>query len=419
MRGGQRSAQGDACERGAATERNIELSGSKSAAADVNSHLIKGLTLAFVDGDGPGQPHRKLGERAGDFGDNFAAGQSVAKNLPCIGKDIDQFGIVLQADSQIADFLRAGFDFFNTAEAAVYPAAFEIVVQKHDLGAGAQFQDFGGRKILGLKIAVYHCLRDTGRRIEAVQMFGIEFGGHFVGGGEGDINSVWRRQHAPVEGGKIGGGGGVVADARKQADEVGVGLAIDFVEFDDFHIHSAKSLRTEEIRSGVAGGKILGFRRADNRRQLKEIAHQDNLHAAERFLRIRSIQAQKNVNAVKDIGAQHGGFVNEEGLQPLIDAFGARRKFIRRDFFGSNVDGKPEKTVNGLAADIERGHTGGSHHGDIPPAVFDRISQQGGFSGAGFAGDKQVTAAVDKVKRLLKLGVDVNLSGHNFSDCKI
>lgn len=167
--------EADALKRSAAAEGDIELSGGKRAPADIDFDVVKRFALAFVNCYGPGQPQRVLGEGADNLGNDFLALQGVFEYFPGVRKDIYQPLIFMQAYSQVFDLVFFGEpDVFYVSDTAVNPAIFGIIVQKHNLSAGFEFELFGGRIKLGRKIAVNYRLRDMEPSFKGFQFAGVD-----------------------------------------------------------------------------------------------------------------------------------------------------------------------------------------------------------------------------------------------------
>ena len=78
-------------------------------------------------------------------------------------------------------------------------------------------------------------------------------------------------------------GGGVVADAIEDGDEARILLAIHLAELDGDDGHSLPHLGVEEIGRGVEGIEQLAIFILDHGFQLIDIAHEQQLFAAEGF----------------------------------------------------------------------------------------------------------------------------------------
>ena len=123
-------------------------------------------------------------------------------------------------------------------------------------------------------------------------------------------------------------------------------------------------------------GKNLSFPRPDYRGKLIQIADKNHLHAAERLVFIGAELTQKNIYTIQQICAQHGRFVNNQGLQMLIYPGSARFKLAALDLSGTDINRETEKTVNRLPFNIKSGHSGRCQENDPLGAVRIGIVQQ-------------------------------------------
>ena len=107
----------------------------EGAAAKVDIDTVEGQTLGLMDGEGPGEPQRKLLERAGDRFDDFVGVlvERVAPAFPGDGLDL-----VFLAGKRDPDVLvrQPG----DAGDAAVNPAFVGVVAQQDDLGAGLELE---------------------------------------------------------------------------------------------------------------------------------------------------------------------------------------------------------------------------------------------------------------------------------------
>lgn len=89
----------------------------------------------------------------------------------------------------------------------------------------------------------------------------------------------------------------------------------------------AKCRKARALKSRVTRNffKKALFLSGNDRRQLIQVSDKDHLYTAERLLRFGTVNLQKGVDAVQNVGTQHRNFVNYQGLQSLINSFGSRR----------------------------------------------------------------------------------------------
>ena len=133
--------QDNALETGAAAQGHIDLAMGKGAPTDINNHLIKGLSLALMNGNGPGQLEGVLGEGAHGLGKDFLGLGIVGVfiDLPIEGRDIDD---KISREFHLDDIVFPGLteDLDDFADRAVDPPAIRIIIEEHDLGTRLHFQ---------------------------------------------------------------------------------------------------------------------------------------------------------------------------------------------------------------------------------------------------------------------------------------
>ena len=98
--------QDDALQAGAAGQGHVHLPVGKGAPAHIDDRLFEGLSLALVDGDGKGQPHRILGEGADSLRGEFALLQEKPVDLPGVRGDFHRFPVVQFGQDDILALLR-------------------------------------------------------------------------------------------------------------------------------------------------------------------------------------------------------------------------------------------------------------------------------------------------------------------------
>ena len=108
------------------------------------------------------------------------------------------------------------------------------------------------------------------------------------------------------------------------------------------------------MRRRVQPADQLLIARRHHRRKLKEIADQDDLHAAERQFRF-AIDAQKGVHAIEHVRAHHRDLVDDQQVERfdhflLVDLANVLRHH--------RSEWKTAERMDGLPARIQRGHAG-------------------------------------------------------------
>ncbi len=91
-------------------------------------------------------------------------------------------------------------------------------------------------------------------------------------------------------------------------------LAIDLGEMDHLTRCRVQDFGVEEVGAGVVGRKQYLFLGRHHRWELIEIANENHLDAAEGFPGTRTIEAQKLIDAIEEIGTDHTDLVDHDGL---------------------------------------------------------------------------------------------------------
>ena len=143
----------------------------------------------------------------------------------------------------------------------------------------------------------------------------------------------------------------------------------------------------KEERAAKLALEVFGNVALDDRRQLMQIAEQQQPHAAERFARASAIDAQRLVDRPHEVGAHHRDLVDDDQLQLAHDAAVAAAP----DVIGADeARRKAEERVDGLTAHIYRREPGRSQHNCFVDDMIAQSAQQRRFSRAGASGDEQV-----------------------------
>ena len=104
-----------------------------------------------------------------------------------------------------------------------------------------------------------------------------------------------------------------VADAVEDVQEGLVALAEDLLEFEQRHAGAfAQRRHLEEERPAVLVLEMLGDLALHDRRQLMQIAEQQQPDAAERLARPAAIDAQRLVDRPHQVGAHHRHLVDDD-----------------------------------------------------------------------------------------------------------
>ena len=119
------------------------------------------------------------------------------------------------------------------------------------------------------------------------------------------VGGYWFSMNPCVEQLEVGSCDLTGADVVEDADEHGVGLAIDGAQLDADQLHLAEHLGVEEERAGVEGAQQLAVFLSDHGFQLIDVAHEQQLFAAEGLSHVSAIDAQHLVDEVDDVGPDH------------------------------------------------------------------------------------------------------------------
>ncbi len=190
-------------------------------------------------------------------------------------------------------------------------------------------------------------------------------------------------------------------------------MAVDVFQLNDFEVDFGKDFGIKKIRRAVEAFKDFLFVVGNDRRKLVHIADKNHLHAAKNRARLGAVNFEKGVDAVEQVGAEHGYFINENRVQIAEYAEAARFDFQIFDFGNGDVDGKIKKAVNRLAFNIEGGDSRRGDDDQVFGAVLVAVVEQGGFAGAGFSGnEKVVRRVVDYVHCPAEFGIYFKFGSH-------
>ena len=103
----------------------------------------------------------------------------------------------------------------------------------------------------------------------------------------------------------------------QHADELRVALAIHLLQFDRYQFYLAEYTGREEIGRGVEAVQNVALVGLHHRLQLENVAHEQQLLAAEGFAQVVAIDAQDAVDGVDDVGPHHRNLVDDDQLQLL------------------------------------------------------------------------------------------------------
>ena len=236
-------AECDAVERGAPAEGDIGLSAGEDASREVDVHAAEREPLAFVYGDGPGQPERELGECAEFFLFDafFLFIIGIADVAPHFAAHVIFPSVVGDDIDDAAFFIQSG----HYADGAVHPAFVRVVLDENDLCSGFQLQFEGRREAVGRELPFDFSREDDGVAFEFGQAFVVDVVDLVASGGQCDAHVVGLLVtgiYTGVEQLQVGDAGRVRADAVEHADKHRVALPVDLVQLDAHQFHLAKDI---------------------------------------------------------------------------------------------------------------------------------------------------------------------------------
>ena len=119
--------------------------------------------------------------------------------------------------------------------------------------------------------------------------------------------------------------------------------------------------------------KDLFLGAGDHRRELIEVADEDHLNTAEPSLAVRSVETEKLLHTIKEVGPYHGNLIDDDGVEFAIDVvFGDPLNFM-----GCDARLESEEGMDGLAAYIEGGHAGGREDSHLLTGGAAEVVEQG------------------------------------------
>ena len=79
------------------------------------------------------------------------------------------------------------------------------------------------------------------------------------------------------------------------------------------------------------------------RRQLVQVPDEHNLYSTKRPATLGSVDTQKSVHTIQEVGAHHGDFIYNHGLQALVESVGIGRDTHLTDFLNGYVGFKTKE----------------------------------------------------------------------------
>ena len=203
---------------------------------------------------------------------------------------------------------------------------------------------------------------------------------------------------------------GGVADALEKPEEVAAVLPVHLVKLDHLQVDVVEAVGTEEVRGGVAQAEKfpLGFA-ADDRRELKQVPEQNDLHPAEGLATV-AVQAQAVVDRLHHVGADHADLIDDQDLQVHEDALVAA---VRPDIFRlQQPRWKVKEAVDGLPAYVQRRHACGGQHHDVLAGGALEYLQEGRLAGPRPPRDEQVGPGFHPLEGVVKFRGKLQGFGH-------
>ena len=171
----------------------------------------------------------------------------------------------------------------------------------------------------------------------------------------------------------LGGAGGIVADVVQHADELRVALAVHLLQLDRHQFYLAEYTGREEVGRGVEAVQDVALVGLHHRLQLEDVAHEQQLLAAEGFAQVVAVDAQDAVDGVDDVGPHHRNLVDNDQLQlleQLAVGLGVLEELVDAPLLQAQVgvvgqqgvEGQLEEAVQGASARVDGGDTCGGQH---------------------------------------------------------
>ena len=313
------------------------------------------------------------------------------------------------AFAEYQDLLLVEVGDMSNASIIIAVTACGVVLDKHHLGTDLQHQRLCRGVAVFWESPVDDSLIPEDLARKPLQFRVVVVVGHLVVGGQADVRrpvplrlaGEWRDDPA-VELGQCLCRGMPLTDVVEDGQERIVLLTVDLFELDGDVVCLAESLRAEEIgRVVIRLQQPLVFG-SDDGRQLCQVANHQQLHAAKGTV-VVAILAQHVVDSVQQVGAYHRYFVDNQQVDggdnlPLLLAevealLGLRSRHVGRQR-------QLEERMDGDAAGIDGGHTGGGHNDRPLARPFDDGLQERGLARSCLACQEDAASCVlDKLPR--------------------
>ena len=111
--------------------------------------------------------------------------------------------------------------------------------------------------------------------------------------------------------------------------------------------------------------------------ELVEIADQDHLDASEREGAVGTVQAQKFIDAIEEVGADHGDLVDHDGCESFVEVLPFILAFLA-NAAGGHIGFEAEEGMDRLTTHVDGRHPRWRQDDHILFGVPAEVSQEGG-----------------------------------------
>ena len=203
----------------------------------------------------------------------------------------------------------------------------------------------------------------------------------------------------------------------QHADEGRVALPVHLLKLDGHEVNLAEHPCREEERAGVEAVQDFLLITLHHRLQLVDVAHQQQLLAAEGLAQVVRIDAQDAVHGVDEVRPHHRNLVDDDQfqlLQQLAVLLGVAQELVDASALQAQVgvvrqqrvEGQAEEAVQRAASGVDGGDARGSQDHVLLLHIVADVAQEGRFARACLARQEERLAGVlDELQRLAELTV--------------
>ena len=202
----------------------------------------------------------------------------------------------------------------------------------------------------------------------------------------------------------------MAADAVEQAEETGVALAIDGLQFDGNVAGLLQGMAAEEVGTVVIGAEQFPVLLLGDGRKLLQVANHEQLHTAEGE-RAVAVLSENGINLVEQVGTHHGYFIDDNQVQTanqldfLFSQFEVH--FLVVVLGDERRKRQLEKGMDGGSAGIDGGDARGGQNHHALGRVPLQFAQESSFSCSCFSGQEQVgISKFYDLSRAFAFGID-------------